>query len=170
MTSLEIAGLTLFIVVLFVGLYINLFGLPGTALIFLDTLGYASVSGFSSIGSSLLISLLVLALLAEGLELILSVTGVSRFSVSKRGFGASILGSIAGTLLLTPWLLGLGIVAGIYLGGFLGILLMELIRQMHLRPSLRKTNSALLGRAAGTLAKGSLALAMVVLTLMSIYS
>jgi uncharacterized protein len=167
---LDITGLTLFIGVLFIGLYANLFGLPGTALIFLDVLVYASVTGFYSIGKPLLISLLVLALLAEGLELILCVIGASRFSVSKKGFFVSFLGSSVGALLLTPWLYGLGTLGGIFLGGFSGILLTELIRQMHLRPALRDTRGALLGRAAGTLAKGSLALVMVVLTLMSIYS
>jgi len=167
---LETAGLTLFIVVLFIGLYVNIFCLPGTVLIFLDVLVYASVTGFYNIGKPLMVSLLVLALLAEGLEVILCVIGVSRFSVSKKGFVVSILGSIVGALLLTPRLYGLGALGGIFLGGFLGILLTELIRQMQLRPALRNTQGALLGRAAGTLAKGSLALVMVILTLMSIYS
>jgi len=35
---------------------------------------------------------------------------------------------------------------------------------------MRDSNGALIGRAAGTLAKGSLALVMVIMTLMTIYS
>lgn len=170
MPPLEIAGLTLFIVVLFIGLYVNIFGLPGTVLIFLDVLVYASATGFYNIGRPLWISLLVLTLLAEGLEVMLSTIGIPRFSVSKKSFVVSILGSICGALVLTPWLYGLGALGGIFLGGFLGLLLTELIRQMRLRPAMRSTKGTLLGRAAGTLTKGSLALVMVLLTLMSIYS
>ena len=51
-----------------------------------------------------------------------------------------------------------------------GLLLMELMNQMQLRPSMRRTKGSILGRSAGTLTKGGLALSMMVLALMSIYS
>ena len=170
MPPLETAGWSLFFAVLIVGLYANIYGLPGTVLIFIDVLVYASVTGFCTIGKALLVSLLAIALLAEGLELILYAAGASRFSVSKKGIAVSVLGSVAGALLLTRYLYGLGTLAGIFLGGFLGILLMELMHQMQLRPSMRRTKGSILGRSAGTLTKGGLALSMVVLALMSIYS
>jgi uncharacterized protein YqgC (DUF456 family) len=125
------AGLTIFIVILFIGLYANIFGLPGTVLIFLDALIYASVTGFSNMGWQVLLSLFVIVIFAEGLEFILGVTGAARFSASKKVLVVSVIGSIIGVLLLTPWLYGLGTLAGIFLGGFMGALLMELLRQMH---------------------------------------
>lgn len=167
---LDTAGLTIFIVILFIGLYANIFGLPGTVLIFLDALVYALITGFSDMGWQLLVSLLVIAIFAEGLEFILGVTGAARFSVSKKVLAVSVFGSIVGALILTPWLYGLGILTGIFLGGFTGALLMELVRQLHLKPALRDSNGALLGRAAGTLVKGGMTMVMVVMALMNIYS
>jgi len=167
---LDIAGLTFFIIVLFIGVYATLFALPGTVLIFLDVLVYAAITGSHNIGGLLLFILLVLAILAEGLEFILGMTGATTFHASRKGLIASIIGSVVGALLLTPWLYGLGTLAGIFLGGFTGILLTELIRQKHLKPATRDSKGAFIGRAAGTLTKGSLALIMVIMTLMTIYS
>jgi len=167
---LGIVGLTFFIIVLFIGVYATVFALPGTVLIFLDVLVYAGFTGFHNIGGRMLLCLLILSLLAEGLEFLLGITGATTFHASKKSLTASAVGSVTGALLLTPWLYGLGTMAGIFLGGLTGMLLTELIRQKHLKPTLRDSKSAILGRIAGSLTKGCLASAMVIMTLMSIYS
>lgn len=170
MSPLDIAGLTFFIIVLFVGVFSTIFALPGTVLIFLDILVYAAITHFQTIGGWVLFTMLVLTVAAEGLEFVLGITGATTFQASKRGLIASIAGSIFGALLLTPWLYGLGTLIGMFLGGFAGILLTELVRQNHLKPAMRDSNAAFLGRAAGTLAKGSLAMVMVIMALMNVYS
>jgi len=170
LSPLDIAGLTLFIIVLFIGVYATVFALPGTVLIFFDVIVYAAITGFYNIGGRMLVFLLALTIVAEGLEFVLGMTGATTFHASRKVLITSTIGSVIGALLLTPWLYGLGTLVGIFLGGFTGILLTELIHQKHLKPAMRDSNGALIGRAAGTLAKGSLALVMVIMTLMTIYS
>jgi uncharacterized protein YqgC (DUF456 family) len=46
----------------------------------------------------------------------------------------------------------------------------ELIRQGRIKPALRATTGAILGRAAGILVKGFFALIMAIITLTSVYS
>jgi len=170
LSPLDNAGLAFFVIVLFIGVYATLFALPGTLLIFFSALIYAAATGFDRIGGQLLALLLVLSLLAEGLELVLGMAGAATFPVSKKGVAVSLVGGIVGAVLLTPRLYGLGTLVGLYLGAYTGNLLLKLLRQRALRPALRDSRGALLGRAAGTLAKGSLALVMVILTLMTLYS
>ena len=44
--SSEIAGLTVFILVLFMGIFSIVFGIPGTAVILIDVILYALITGF----------------------------------------------------------------------------------------------------------------------------
>jgi uncharacterized protein YqgC (DUF456 family) len=154
LTPLEIAGLTLFILVLLFGAFSILFGLPGTVIILIDAVIYAAVTGFERIGFKILLTLLVLSILAE----------LADFVVGMAGAG------MIGALLMMPFLLGLGAVAGGFIGGFAGILTVELLRQNRLKPSLRAAWGATLGRAAGMCVKGIFALIMVVITLTSVYN
>ena len=82
----------------------------------------------------------------------------------------SLLGGFIGSAALTPFFFGLGTVAGSFLGGFAGVLAVEIFEQSKLKPALRVGYRAILGRAAGTLLKGSFALAMIVVTMSNVYS
>ena len=53
------AGFVVFISVLFIGIYLTLFGLPGTLLIFLDVLIYALVTDVATVGWKVLLFLFV---------------------------------------------------------------------------------------------------------------
>ncbi len=170
MTPLETAGLALFFLVLFLGMFSTIFGLPGTAIIFLDVLVYAAVTGFHRIGLGVLLALALIMVAAEAIEFFLGVLGAARFGASKQGLWASVLGGILGALLLTPSLLGLGAVAGAFFGGFAGTLLVEMLRQHKLKPAFRAAKGAMLGRIAGTAAKGLLCLLMIAITVSKIYS
>ena len=46
MSFFAAAGFTVFILILFAGIFLNLFGLPGTVVIFFDVLFYAIFTGF----------------------------------------------------------------------------------------------------------------------------
>jgi uncharacterized protein YqgC (DUF456 family) len=170
LTPLEIAGLTLFILVLLFGAFSILFGLPGTVIILIDAVIYAAVTGFERIGFKILLTLLVLSILAELADFVVGMAGAVKFGASMKAFWASLIGGMIGALLMMPFLLGLGAVAGGFIGGFAGILTVELLRQNRLKPSLRAAWGATLGRAAGMCVKGIFALIMVVITLTSVYN
>ncbi|MDD5168108.1 MAG: DUF456 domain-containing protein [Syntrophales bacterium] len=170
MSPIEVAGLTVFIMVLFLGLFSIVFGLPGTLVILLDVLIYSAVTCFDTIGLKVIVVLILLAAAAEALEFFVGMSVAARFGLSAKGFWASIVGGIIGASLMTPMLLGLGTVLGLFMGGLAGVLVAELIRQGHLKPAFRAGYGAILGRLAGTLVKGILGVVMVIVTLTSIYS
>ncbi|MBN1663538.1 MAG: DUF456 domain-containing protein [Deltaproteobacteria bacterium] len=170
MSPLEIAGLTIFILVLFAGLFSIIFGLPGTVIIFIDVLLYAAATGFMKIGFKILLILALLMILAEALEFLLGVMGAARFGASKKGLWASVIGSMIGAVVMTPFLMGIGAIIGVFLGGFSGTLIVELIQRQRIKPALRAGFGAVLGRIAGIIAKGTLSAAMIIITLIHIYS
>ena len=170
MSPLEIGGLTVFILVLFFGAFSVLFGFPGTVIILLDAFVYAAVTGFEKIGFKVLLTLLILSVLAEIADFAVGMAGAAKFGASRRGFWGFLVGGLIGASLLAPFLLGLGIIAGALLGGFLGMTVLELLQRRRLKPSLRAAWGAVLGRAAGTIVKGLFALIMVIITLAGVYS
>ncbi|MBN2439166.1 MAG: DUF456 domain-containing protein [Deltaproteobacteria bacterium] len=162
--------MTLFILVLLFGTFSILFGLPGTVIILIDAAMYAAVTGFEKIGFKILVTLLILSILAELADFAVGMGGAVKFGASRKAFWASVVGGLIGAALMTPFLLGLGAVAGAFLGGFAGILIVELLRQKRLKPAIRAVWGAILGRAAGICVKGVFALIMVVITLTSVYN
>jgi uncharacterized protein YqgC (DUF456 family) len=169
-TPLEIAGLTVFILVLFIGIFSIVFGLPGTAVILLDVILYALITGFERISIKIVLILLVISLLAEAIDFSLGVAGAARFGFSGRAIWISLISGFIGAVAMTPFFFGLGTVAGIFLGGFAGVLTIDLVQQSKLKPALRTGYGAILGRVAGTLIKGFCALVMIVITMSNIYS
>jgi len=170
LSGLEIAGLTLFILVLIFGTFSILFGMPGTVIILIDALIYAAVTGFDKIGFKILLTLLVLSALAEAADFAVGMAGAVKFGASRRGLWAFVVGGIAGAMIMAPALLGLGLILGTFLGGFIAMLIVELLDRNRLKPSLRAAWGGIIGRAAGICVKGFFALIMVVITLTSIYS
>jgi len=167
---LEIAGMTIFILVLFVGIFSIVFGLPGTVIILINTILYSLFTGFDKIGIKILAILLVISLLAEALDFVLGMAGAARFDASKKGIWASVTGGFIGAIIMTPVFYGFGTIAGFFLGGFTGILITELIRQGQLKPVIRTGYGIILGRFTGILAKGFFAFVMIIITLTNIYS
>ncbi|MDI6775878.1 MAG: DUF456 domain-containing protein [Syntrophales bacterium] len=170
MSPLEITGLTVFILVLFAGIFSTVFGLPGTLIILFDVILYALCTGFERIGFKIIAVLFIIVLLAETLDFALLMAGAARFRMSKGMIWASVACGFIGAMLLTPAFLGLGAVAGTFLGGFAGMLTVELIRQHRLKPAFRTGYRAIMGRSAGILLKGFSALVMTVITLSNVYS
>jgi uncharacterized protein len=169
-TPLEITGLTIFILVLIAGIFSTLLGLPGTIIILVDAILYALFTGFEKIGIKVLIVLFFISLLAEALDFALSMAGTARYGASKKSLLASLIGGIAGAIVMTPVLLGFGTLLGSFLGGYIGVLIVELIRQGTLKPALRAGSVIIAGWFTGMFVKGSFALVMTVITLTNIYS
>ena len=170
MPPLELVGLTVLVLLLFVGIYGAVIGLPGTVLILGSVFFYALLTGFHKIGAGAIVLLIILTIVAEGIGFTVEFTNKIRFGPSLPGIMASLAGSLLGALCLTPLLLGLGTLLGVFLGGFAGFFMMELIRQSKLKPAHRASARTMLTSAAGIFAKGSCALTMTVVTLLNIYS
>ena len=127
MTPLEIGGLTLFILVLLFGAFSILFGFPGTVIILIDAFIYCAITGFEKIGLKILLTLLILSVLAEVADFAVGMAGAVKFGVSRKGFWAFTIGGFIGALLHDPFFLGLGLIIGTFLGGFIAILTVELL-------------------------------------------
>jgi len=168
--TLAAVGFAVFILILFSGIYLSLFGLPGTVIIFIDVLAYAAIAGFDRIGVKIILFLLVFSIIAEMIDFLLGMAGALRPLPSKKMLVASAIGAIAGTVILTPVLRGLGTFGGFCLGCFAGILIMEFIRQSKLQSPFKASNRAIYAMIGGKMAKGFIALTMIALSLSNIYS
>jgi len=76
-------GFTFFLFILFAGIFLNLFGLPGTVVIFFDVLFYAIFTGFNHIGLKIILLLLILSVIAETIDVFFVAGGTSRSVASK---------------------------------------------------------------------------------------
>jgi len=166
---LEATGFTIFVVILFVGIFSIIFGFPGTFLILGDVVIYSLITGFEKIGFKIIIALVFISILAEAVDFLMGVAGARKYGSSKTGVVLSIIGGIIGAIVMIPIMLGLGAVIGAFLGGFAGAFLGEYLEQQKLKPALRAGYGALIGRIAGVLVKGSLAVVMIVITMSAIY-
>jgi len=168
--SIEIVAMTFFIMILFLGVFLVIFGIPGNAVIFLTSLIYALIMDFERIGWKTLLILFILAVITEAIEFMMGWIGVPRFGTSVKGFWAAAFGSFLGALIMVHYLLGLGILVGIFVGGLGGVILVEIQQRGRVKPSLRTATSAIAARIAGMALKGLLCITMTTKVLIQIYS
>jgi uncharacterized protein YqgC (DUF456 family) len=164
------AGFTVFILILFAGIFLNLFGLPGTVVVFFDVLFYAIFTGFDHIGLMIILFLLIFTIIAETIDLFFVIGGASQPIASKKSLGAAALGAVGGIFLLTPLWGGPGIWLGFFLGGLVGTLTMEFIHQSKLKAPFRMPGRAVLAMIGGKMFKGLITLSMIAFSLSNIYS
>lgn len=164
------AGFIIFIFILFAGIFLNLFGLPGTVVIFFDVLFYSIFTGFDRVGLKIILLLLISAIAAEAIDFFIVTGETPQPLVSKKSFAAVVLGAFIGTFLLTPFFGGPGIWIGFFSGGFAGILTIEVIRQSKLKAPHRALNRAIVTMAGKKMIKGFITLCMIAFSLSNIYS
>jgi uncharacterized protein len=164
------AGFTIFILILFAGIFLNLYGLPGTVVIFFDVLFYSIFTGFNRVGLKIILFLLICAITAETIDFFIVTGETHQPLVSKESFAAVLLGAFIGTFLLTPLLGGPGIWIGFFSGGFAGILTIEVIRQSKLKAPHQALNRAIVTMAGKKIIKGFITLCMIAFSLSNIYS
>ena len=170
MSSLAGTGFTVFILILFIGIYLSVIGLPGTVVIFVDVLTYAAVTGFDRIGFKVILFLLVFSLIAEAIDFLMGMAGALRPMPTKKMFWASAAGALAGSFILTPFLWALGTFGGFFLGCFAGMIIMESLRQTKLQSPFKAQNRAVFAMFGGKMIKGSINLVMIAVSLSHIYS
>lgn len=170
MSMLAATGFVVFILLLFIGIYLSSLGLPGTVIIFADVLTYAAVTGFDRIGFKIMLFLSIFCIIAETIDFLLGMTDSLKPLPSKMLFLASATGAIAGSLILTPFFLGLGTFTGFLLGCLAGILLAESLRQSKLQAPFKASHRAVFILIGGKMIKGFIALIMIAVSLTNIYS
>jgi Protein of unknown function (DUF456). len=169
LSTFAAAVLAIFILILFVGIFLNLFGLPGTVVIFFDILFYAIFTGFDRIGWKIILFLLISAIIAETIDFLVMAGGYQPIT-SKKSFGAAAIGATVGAFFLTPFFWGPGTWGGFFLGGLAGILTIEFIRQSKLKAPFRTPSRAIFAMIGGKMVKGLIALFMIAFSLSNIYS
>lgn len=163
------AGFTVFILILFTGIFLNLFGLPGTVVIFFDVLLYAIFTGFDHVGLKIILLMLISTIIAETIDFLVMAGGYQPIT-SKKSFGAAAIGAVGGAFLLTPFFWGPGTWVGFFLGGLAGILTIEFIHQSKLKAPFRTPGHAIIAMIGGKMVKGLIALFMIAFSLSNIYS
>ena len=153
MSAFAGVGLVIFSLILFAGIFLNFFGLPGTVVIFFDVLLYAIFTGFNPVGLKIILFLLISAIIAETIDFFLVMGGTLQPVASKKSFGAAALGASGGAFLLTPFFWGPGTWVGFFLGGLAGILIIEFIHQSKLKAPFRTPGRAIFAMIGGKMVK-----------------
>ena len=170
MPSFAFVAFSVFFLILFAGIYLTLFDLLGTVIIFLDVLLYALFTGFDRVSRQLLLLLLLIAIIVESIDFFLVMNGAHKPAARKKSFWMSAIGAVVGAFILTPFFWGPGIWGGFFLGGFAVILTLEIARQNKMKSPYRVSNRAVFAMAGRKMFKGLAALFMVALSLSNIYS
>lgn len=171
MSAFAGAGLVIFILILFMGIFLNFFGLPGTVIIFFNVLLYAIFTGFEQIGLKIILLLFVFAAIAETIEFFWIVNETPQQATSpKKSIKAAACGALTGVILLTPFWGGPGIWIGFFSGGLGGILIAEMIRQYRLKAPYRTLNRVIFNIVGKNAVKGFISLCMIAFSLSNIYS
>jgi len=170
----------LFVILLFVGAGLNVFGLAGNwimlgssvvhALVVDRTLGVGYSFGFCAI-------LLLLALIGEGLEFLSGIYGAGKAGGSRRAMVLSMIGGMIGSIfgfgLGNALVFLLGGIVGIFffggLGALVGAVLGERWKGSDRGKSLDVGRSAFIGRVLGTLAKSLVGSLMLVVAISGLF-
>jgi uncharacterized protein YqgC (DUF456 family) len=131
--------------------------LPGTPLIVIAAVIYSIINDFQVISVSLLAILIILSILAETLEYIISAIGAKKYGASNYGILASFVGGILGLLILGP--------LGVLLGIIIGIIILEMILGKNLTDAIRIAFGGLMGALGGSIFSLLVALLMASLLL-----
>ena len=170
MPSLASVAFTVFILILFAGIYLTLFDLLGTVIIFIDVFLYALFTGFDQVSGKIILFLLLISIIVETIDFFLVMAGTLQPAATKRVFWTSAISAIIGAFILTPFFWGPGAWGGFFLGGFAGIIMLEVARQSKLKPPYRASNRAIIAMVGRKIFKGFVALFMIALSLSNIYS
>lgn len=136
--------------------------LPGPPVIFLGILIYALYVGVESFGLSVLITLAVVAILAQILDYLAGAYGATRYGSTRWGVAGSIIGGIVGGIVFN--------LIGLLLGIFLGAMIAEIIfAKKKFNESFKIGWGSILGFFGGTIVKVILGIAMVITFLVVVF-
>jgi len=108
------------------GVFITLLGLPGLWLIVAAALGYAWKTSFQQIGPWTLVSLLLIAAVAELIEFVAGSRGAKKAGGSSRAAWGALIGGVVGAIVLSVPVPIIGTTIGLCIGVFVGALIGEM--------------------------------------------
>ena len=187
LSILIVIGYVVFVLVLMAGVLATLLNLPGTALILLDAVVFSACTHWQRPSLWTLGGLLLLLVIAETSDNILSAVATRQRGGSGRTGAAAMAGGIGGALLgawISPLFGAIGLLGGL-VGFLLGVVIVPLglallggylaaywyeVRQGKNREEARQAGKgALLGRLVGGLTKGVIAIIMVAIILYAVF-
>jgi hypothetical protein len=127
------------------------------------------LTGFGVINVKVILILLGLFLLGEVLDYALVLFGAKKMGASSRAVFGAFLGGLAGAVLGT-FFFGIGILFGTFAGIFAGAFLVEFFSQKGLKKSLKAGTGSLAGAVVSVFFKSLLALGMIALITVRIFS
>lgn len=145
--------------VLFLSLFLIPFGLPGTWLMICAAFGYNWLTSSTAIGWATIVGVMVLAVIGEVAEFVLSARYTTKYGGSKRAAWGAIIGGTIGAIIGIPIPI-VGSIAGAFAGSFVGALMMEWTVQRDMPASTRAAWGSLVGRVAATAVKVALGCAI----------
>ena len=152
MTTIEIIGLSLAVLVMLAGLIGSLVpGFPGTPVVLAAAIVHRLCFGPDSASNLVLIVLVVLTADSVAFDFLAGMLGANKFGATWRGMLGAMLGGLVGLLFGLP---------GIILGPFVGATLLELFGDRELKAALKAGLGATLGLFAGIVGKFSIAVVM----------
>ena len=153
----------LLVVIQLVGLALIVFGLPGLWVEVAAFIGYAWLTGVTTVGTASILLVVGLALLAELAELLLGGRFARRYGGGRRAAWGAILGGMIGAIVGLP-IPVVGSVVGAMVGSFTGAFLLELTRRKGASPALRVGWGALLGWCTAIALKVGVGMVILVFT------
>ncbi len=152
---------TVLFLLILIGIIFVLFGLPGTWMIVAGAFLYSLFFDFNSGGSNfwVVFILIILALLGEALEFLVSVIGGKTLQVSTGAIIASIAGGLIGAMIGIPIFL-IGSFLGLLLGAFIGAFIYEWAITQKFGVALRSAVAIFFSRMMAIFVKTCLAIGM----------
>ena len=155
MTTVEIIGLSLALLVMLAGLVGSLVpGFPGTPVVLAAAVVHRLCFGQDSASNFVLLVLALLTAAALLFDFLAGMFGANKFGATWRGALGAVVGGLAGLFFGLP---------GIILGPFVGATLLELMGGRELKKAAKAGLGATLGLLAGIVGKFSIAVVMILL-------
>jgi hypothetical protein len=159
---LHVLGIVLLFSVCLLAFASLLFGLPGTFLIVAAGLVYGWATGFAAVEWATIAWLGGLALVGEGIELFAATAGAASERPSFRVTAFVLVGGIAGGIIGTPLLFGIGSLLGALAGAFAGAAIAVRSEGGSRESALATGLAAMRGRLLGFVMKSAIAMVMLV--------
>lgn len=159
LTQVLLVGLALLIMI--VGVIGEILpAVPGMILIWVAALVYTIVDGFDRVGWWTIGLMILIWLIASGIDMIATWVTAKKIGVSWWGLGLSILGTIIGTIVFNFWGMLIGMIAGALIG--------EYIYHREIIKSLKAGAAVIIGHIFGGVLKLMMAMTMILIFLVGV--